>query len=113
MAITSFSPTGIRDFFVQRIAALVLVVYFIYMFFVISSVCSVDYIIWVTIFNNIFTKIFTILAFVAIFVHAWIGLWIVCSDYVKKALVFIIMMTGFLGVYAFCFLWLLMVLFLF
>ncbi|WP_108650555.1 succinate dehydrogenase, hydrophobic membrane anchor protein [Dongshaea marina] len=79
----SLGRSGTHDFILLRGAAIVILLYVLYMvgFFVCHS--SVTYPVWQGFFAMTFTKVFTLLALLSVLVHAWIGLWQVLSDYIK------------------------------
>ena len=118
MGITSLTSTGIKDFFVQRVTAVIIAVYFAYVLIKVTSLsCSseLNYNTWHELFVGgaavSFFKIATLMAYLAVFLHAWVGIWIICGDYIKNAWVSSIVMLSFILGYVGCFLWLLAILF--
>ena len=115
MAITSLTSSGIKDFFVQRVTAVVIALYFGYL--LVESVClhysgTLNYDTWHAMFvGSTFFKIATLMAYLAMFLHAWVGIWIICSDYIKSAIASSVVMLTFILAYVFCFFWLFAVLF--
>ena len=118
MAVTSLTSTGLKDFFVQRVTAIIIAVYFSYVFIkLVALSCAGG--LNATSFYNFFVgheavtffKVFTLLAFLSIFLHAWVGLWIICGDYIKCAWASGTIMVTFILTYTFCFIWLVMSLF--
>jgi succinate dehydrogenase / fumarate reductase membrane anchor subunit len=115
MAITSLTSSGIKDFFVQRVTAIIVAIYFAYV--LIESLClyycgTLNYDTWHAIFmGNIFFKVATLMAYLSMFLHAWVGIWIICSDYIKPAIASSFVMLVFVLSYVFCFFWLCTILF--
>lgn len=80
---TSLGRSGLHDWMIQRVSAVVLAVYVIYLAGFIFSADSLDFQAWHGLFSLTWFKIFSLLALASICFHAWIGLWIVTTDYVK------------------------------
>jgi succinate dehydrogenase / fumarate reductase membrane anchor subunit len=76
---------GLRDWFIQRVTAVVLAVYSVGLisYFFIHS--GVDFDSWHALFAHPAMKIATILFFVSLLFHAWVGMWTVFTDYIKDA----------------------------
>ena len=78
--VTSFGRSGVANWLVQRISALVLLAYMV--FVVWALLCGeISYSSWSALFDNTWVQAFTMAALVAVVVHAWIGLWSVSTDY--------------------------------
>ena len=110
--LTACSSSGLKDWLLQRITALVIMLYSLFVFITIFSVIGDNaYHIWITIFQKTWVKIFTILAFVALVAHAWVGMWTIFTDYVKcKWLLGALQILAIFG-YLICFIWLICILF--
>ena len=80
---TSFSSSGLRDWIIQRVSAVVLGLYVITLlvFFAINP--HVQFQIWHNFFSNTFIKAFSFLALLSMIAHAWIGVWTIFTDYIK------------------------------
>ena len=115
MAIISLSESGIKDFFVQRVTALFITLYFAYLLikvFWLSAFGGMDYVTWHSVFmDGISFRILTLMAYLCIFLHAWIGIWIVCGDYIKSAWISSLIMLSFVFIYIYCWFWLFVILF--
>ncbi len=79
---TSLGRSGLHDWIIQRVSAIVLAAYVIYLvgFFIAKPI---DFVAWQSLFSQAWFKIFSILAIASLSSHAWIGLWIVSTDYIK------------------------------
>jgi succinate dehydrogenase / fumarate reductase membrane anchor subunit len=77
------SQKGLHDWIIQRISAVVLAGYIIFLagFFMLHS--SVDFMMWQKLFSNRVMQIATMLTLLALMWHAWIGIWAVFTDYIK------------------------------
>lgn len=83
--VTSYSGNGLRDWLVQRVSAVVLGIYFLFLFFMFLTNPGLDYATWQGLYSQIWMKVFTILALLSLFAHSWIGIWTVLTDYIKPA----------------------------
>ncbi|WP_027967523.1 succinate dehydrogenase, hydrophobic membrane anchor protein [Halomonas halocynthiae] len=83
--ITNLGRSGVSDWLIQRVSAVVMALYtlFIVGFLLFSS--DLDYATWSGLFAQTWMRIFSLLAFVSIAAHAWVGLWTVTTDYIKPA----------------------------
>ncbi len=84
-AVTSLGRSGLQDWMIQRISAVVLAVYTLYLFYFLLMATSLSYQLWQALFQDAFFKVFSLLALLSLILHAWIGLWTVSTDYIKPA----------------------------
>ncbi len=79
---SGLTGSGSRDWFLQRLSAVVLAVYSLVMigFFLTSDV---TYQTWHAFMSAAGMKVFTLVALAALVFHAWVGMWTVFTDYVK------------------------------
>lgn len=79
--VTNLTRNGFSDWVVQRLTAIVLLVYtpIIIGFFLFTPEISYESL--NAFFGQLWVKIFTLLAIISISAHAWIGLWTVSTDY--------------------------------
>lgn len=84
--VTSLGRSGVADWLIQRVSAVILAAYtlFLLMFFVLTPTLS--YAGWVSLFAHGWMKLFTLMAVLAVVAHAWVGLWTVATDYIKSAM---------------------------
>ncbi|WP_439106777.1 succinate dehydrogenase, hydrophobic membrane anchor protein [Congregibacter sp.] len=83
-AVTSLSRSGLSDWLVQRVTAVILLAFFIFIGFKIAS--GVTYAEWTALFGQTWMKVFTMLALLSLAAHAWIGMWGVFTDYLTERL---------------------------
>ncbi len=82
---TSLTGNGVRDWLWQRISAVILAVYTLFILGFIWFTPQLDYVAWFQFFQGIGVKLFTILAALSLLTHAWVGMWTILTDYVKPA----------------------------
>ena len=76
--------SGWRDWLVQRVTAVVIGVYAIFLFLYLFIHPTITYGQWHSLFSHLVMKMFTFIVLLSILWHAWIGLWTVFTDYVKN-----------------------------
>lgn len=82
--ITSFGRSGLSDWLMQRVSAVILALYTVFIVAFLLFNPDLDYYAWSGLFNQTWMRIFSLLAFIALAAHAWIGLWTVTTDYFKS-----------------------------
>ncbi len=83
-AVTSFGRSGLSDWLVQRVSAVILLAYFTTLGFAIGG--GVEYAEWKALFEQTWMRIFSLLALLSLGMHAWVGLWAVFTDYLTERL---------------------------
>ena len=83
-SVTNLGRSGLSDWLMQRVSAVILLAYFVYLGAVLIG--GVDYQGWKELFSQTWMRIFSLLALVSIVVHAWVGLWCVLTDYITERL---------------------------
>lgn len=83
---TSLGRSGLQDWLIQRITAIVLALYLVFLvaFFVENP--TVHYAQWRSLFTNPWMRYASLLALLSLMAHAWIGIWTVTTDYIKPAM---------------------------
>ena len=76
---------GLRDWLVQRITAVMIAAYTLFMAGYLVLHPNLDYNVWTGLFSNQVMRSFSLLFLLAVFAHAWIGVRDVVMDYVKSA----------------------------
>lgn len=79
--VTNFSRSGLYDWMVQRVSAVVLAAYFIFLIGYLVASPGLGYAEWHALFSHTAMRIFSLLALVALIVHAWVGMWTITTDY--------------------------------
>ncbi len=76
---------GLRDWLIQRISAVVMAVYSLFMAVYLLMQPRLDYDVWTELFSSLVMRTFTLLFLMCLFYHAWIGMRSIVMDYVKPA----------------------------
>lgn len=76
---------GLRDWLLQRISAVVMAVYaiFIVIWWLLNA--PVDYEKWTWLYSSNIMRTFTLVTLLALYFHAWVGVRDIVMDYVKPA----------------------------
>lgn len=82
--VTSFGRSGLYDWMVQRVSAVILSIYTVFIVAYLLINPELTYSQWSGLFETTWVRIFTLLALLSIAVHSWIGLWSVSTDYIKS-----------------------------
>ena len=83
--IVSGAHYGLRDWLVQRVTAVVMAVYAIFMVAHLLLQPSFGYDTWIELFSGNIVRTFTLLFLLSLFYHAWVGVRDIVMDYVKPA----------------------------
>lgn len=76
---------GLRDWLIQRVTAVVMVIYILGLVFFFLANPKVEYYDWHGLFSHWWMKVSTALVILSLLYHAWIGMWTIFTDYVKVA----------------------------
>ena len=79
--VTNFSRSGLYDWMAQRVSAVVLAAYFVFLIGYMVANPGLGYAEWHGLFSHNAMRIFSLLALVALIVHAWVGMWTITTDY--------------------------------
>jgi succinate dehydrogenase / fumarate reductase membrane anchor subunit len=95
---------GLRDWIIQRVSAIMMLVYFVFLIAFIAMHPDLSYVDWHSLFSSLWMKTFTLLVLLALLLHAWVGMWTIFTDYVKPFVLCFILNTIVLLSLAACFL---------
>lgn len=84
---------GLRDWLIQRVSALVMVVYSVVLASYLLLQEQLNYDVWTGLFSNLAMRTFSLLFLLALFYHAWIGIRDIVMDYVKPASIRLVIHT--------------------
>ena len=79
--VTNFSRSGLYDWMAQRVSAVVLAAYVVFLLGYIVANPGMGYAEWHALFSNNAMRIFSLLTLVALSAHAWVGMWTISTDY--------------------------------
>jgi succinate dehydrogenase / fumarate reductase membrane anchor subunit len=85
--ITSLTGNGLRDWLIQRVTAIVLGLYFVFMLGYFLLHPEVSYLDWSALYHHPVFQVVNVIMIVCLLKHAWIGLWTVTTDYLKCSIV--------------------------
>jgi succinate dehydrogenase / fumarate reductase membrane anchor subunit len=81
--VTSLTGSGMRDWLVQRVTALLLAVYTLFLVGYLMLHSPLEYANWHALFTCTWMRVFTFLALLSVVYHTWVGMWTIFTDYVK------------------------------
>lgn len=84
--VTSLGRSGLSDWLIQRISAVVMTAYLIFIVGYLYSNPELNYQQWVDLHSSLTMRIFSLLTILSIAAHGWIGMWCVLTDYVTVRL---------------------------
>lgn len=83
--VTSLSRSGLSDWLIQRVSAVILGVYMLCLLGIFIVYPDMDYAQWRSLFESSVLRIFSLIALLALCGHAWVGMWTVGTDYLTAA----------------------------
>ena len=86
-AVTSFGRSGLYDWLIQRVSAVVMAAYTIFIVGFLVCTPEVSFELWSSLYSHMWMRIFSLLTLISVAAHAWIGLWSVLSDYLTDRLI--------------------------
>jgi len=81
--VTSLGRSGLSDWLIQRVSAVIIAAYFLVIMGFLLSHNGLDYLTWKCFISSTPMKIFSLLMLLALVGHAWVGLWTISTDYIK------------------------------
>jgi succinate dehydrogenase / fumarate reductase membrane anchor subunit len=78
---------GLRDWLIQRVTAVMMLLYTLVIFIYCLLQPVLDYNTWTLLFSSNVVRSFSLLFLLGVFYHAWIGLRDIVMDYVKLAFI--------------------------
>ena len=90
-----FGGSGIQDWLMQRLTAVIMLVFIAYWLVIGYAYGPMDYTAWRALFDGNCAKISTLIMLIAVAWHAWIGLWTITTDYIKPTLLRLLVQWAF------------------
>ncbi|WMS87983.1 succinate dehydrogenase, hydrophobic membrane anchor protein [Pleionea litopenaei] len=81
--VTSLGRSGLHDWFIQRLSAVVMAAFAIYIGWFVGSNPELQYEQWVGFFQQGLVQAFALVTVILMSLHIWVGMWIVSTDYLK------------------------------
>lgn len=85
-SVTSFGRSGLYDWLIQRVGAVVMAAYVIFLAAYIALNPELTYEQWHALFGQLWVRVFSLVTLLSFITHAWIGLWAVLTDYLTVRL---------------------------
>ena len=82
--VASFGRSGLADFVLQRVSAVVVGLYALCLAGFFVTAYPVDHAALMGFFESLPMRVFTTLAVVSLAAHAWIGMWTIGTDYIRR-----------------------------
>jgi len=80
-SVTNLSRSGLYDWMAQRVSAVLLAAYTLFLLGYFLANPDLTYEQWTGLFSQNWMRIFSLLTLVALAVHAWVGMWTISTDY--------------------------------
>lgn len=90
---TSLGRSGLQDWLIQRVCALILSAYFIFLLGYLFKNPVSNYMQWRSLFAQPEFKYATLVALICLLVHAWIGIWTILTDYLHDVVLRLALQT--------------------
>ena len=84
---------GMTDWLIQRVSAVVMVIYFVGIVLFLMTHSNLEYAVWHALFAQLWMKVATMLLLVCLLFHTWIGIWTVLTDYIKPFVLSFVLQT--------------------
>jgi len=84
--VSSFGRSGLFDWVIQRLTAVILAAYTLYVLAFLVTNPDLDYQQWQALFSSFGMRFFSLLTLLAILAHGWIGMWAISTDYLTTRL---------------------------
>lgn len=85
MSATSLTNNGVRDWYWQRLSAVVLASYTVFLVAYVGCCGPITFKAWHALFDHAAMGIATLIVLVSMMIHAWVGVWTIFTDYIKCA----------------------------
>lgn len=82
--VSSFGRSGLFDWVVQRLTAVILASYTLCILTTLVLNPGLDYAQWQEVFSSFGMRFFTLVALLSILAHGWIGMWTISTDYLTS-----------------------------
>jgi succinate dehydrogenase / fumarate reductase membrane anchor subunit len=80
-SVTSLGRSGVSDWLVQRVSAIVLLCWLLFLAGFLATHGDLTFTDWRALFSRTWMRFFTLGAMLSLVAHAWIGMWTIFTDY--------------------------------
>lgn len=81
-SVTSFGRNGPSDWLIQRVSAVIILAYVIFLLSLFVCYPHMDHLQLKAVFAHTYVRLFSTITLFSVVAHAWIGAWSVLTDYV-------------------------------
>lgn len=85
-AVSNLGRNGTSDWVIQRISAVVLLAYTLFLVGYLLLHPDINYLQWKALFSLTCIRIFSLAALLSLVAHGWIGMWGIATDYLTERL---------------------------
>jgi succinate dehydrogenase / fumarate reductase, membrane anchor subunit len=85
-SVTSFGRSGLYDWLIQRVTAVTMATYLVFIVAYLALHPDLSYEQWHALFGHLWMRVFSLVTLLSFISHAWIGLWAVLTDYLTVRL---------------------------
>ncbi len=103
--ITSLTRNGLKDWYLQRLSAIILAFYILFILGYIIGHHPIDFPTWYALFHHTISKMITVVALFALIIHAWVGVWTIITDYVSHKTLRLVLVTAMMLSFIAYFVW--------
>ncbi len=82
-SVTSLTRNGLRDWIVQRVSAVLIAIYVIFLVIYFLTHPGLEYAQWQTLFTCNAMRVFSLVVVISLILHTWVGMWTIGTDYLK------------------------------
>lgn len=84
-SVTNLGRSGLYDWVIQRLSAVVLALYTLFLVGFLIASPNLQYAEWQGLFAQTWMKVFSLAALISMCAHAWVGMWTISTDYLNEA----------------------------
>lgn len=85
-SVTNLGRNGTADWIIQRVSAVVLLAYTVFLVGYLVCNPGIDYADWKALFGCLPMRLFSLAALLSLVAHGWIGMWGIATDYLTERL---------------------------
>ena len=85
--VTATYGAGLRDWIFQRLSAIYMAFYTLFLFLYVVSHPHLSFAEWHMLFSYTWIKVSTLIFLLSLLIHAWVGMWTIFTDYIHQAVI--------------------------